>query len=445
MALNKYVVRGALVGALGGLLFGFDTAVIAGVTDALTRVFTLSAKELGVTVSIALVGTVLGAMTAGWFESRYGGRAMLRVMAIFYLLSAFGCAFAPNWGILLAARLLGGIGVGGSSVLGPVYIAEISPSHLRGRLVGMFQINIVIGVLLAYVSNFVIARANVGAIEWRLQLGVAALPALLFFVLLFTIPPSARWLAARGRSEEARGVMTQIGSTDPDLELRTIAESMESSSSENLFQRKYRKPILLAISLAMFNQLSGINVFIYYANTIFGAAGFSRMSGFYQAVALGLTNLIATLFAMTLIDRLGRRKLLLIGSVGTAICLFGVAFVFSRHDMNFLLLPFLIVFIIFFALSQGAVIWVYLSEIFPTQVRGKGQSLGSSTHWIMDAILVYAFPVVVYKLNATNHSPAIPFLFFAGMVCVQFVAVKLFYPETQNTSLEELQKQLETV
>jgi sugar porter (SP) family MFS transporter len=428
-----------MVGALGGLLFGFDTAVISGTTGALTQVFQLSPRDLGFTVAIALVGTVFGAIVAGPLEGRYGGRAMLRLMAIFYLLSAIGCAVAPSWTMLMVARFFGGIGIGGSSVIGPVYIAEIAPARLRGRLVGMFQINIVVGVLLAYLSNYLISRAALGDLEWRLEFGVAALPALFFFLLLFTIPKSARWLAAKGQVAEAKAVLEKTGSECPDDELKSILSALDenqSSSTENLFQKMYSKPIFLAVSIAMFNQLSGINAITYYLSGIFVSAGFSKISGNLQAVAFGLMNLFATLLAMSVIDKIGRRRLLLIGSVGTAVSLAGVAMVFFSGGHAKLLLPLLIVYIFFFATSQGAVIWVYLSEVFPTRVRGKGQSLGSSTHWVMNALISAAFPVVA------KSSGGFPFVFFSIMMVIQFIVVKAYYPETKNTSLEELQHQL---
>jgi len=437
--MNRYVARGAGVGALGGLLFGFDTAVIAGTTAALTEIFHLSARELGFTVAIALFGTVLGAMSAGPLESRFGGRGMLRVMALLYLFSAIGCSLAPNWTTLLLARFIGGIGIGGSSVLGPVYIAEIAPTRLRGRLVGMFQINIVLGVLSAYLSNYLIARANIGMAEWRWDFGVAAFPALLFLLLLFTIPNSARWLAAKGRNDEAETALRIMGSLDPRCELRVISLAIEEdskNSNESLFQRKYRKSIFLAISIAMFNQLSGINAITYYLNDIFVAAGFSRLSSNLQAVAFGVMNLMATLLGMSLIDRLGRKTLLLVGSVGTAISLVGVSVIFSLKAHREWLLPLLVTYIFFFAVSQGAVIWVYLSEVFPTRVRGKGQGLGSSTHWIMNALISGSFPVVA------KSSGAYPFAFFAGMMIVQFIVVQAFFPETKNVSLEQMQQML---
>lgn len=440
--MNRYVARGAAVGALGGLLFGFDTAVIAGTTSALTRVFGLSPRELGFTVAIALCGTVLGAMTAGPLESRYGGRAMLRVMAFLYFLSAAGCALAPTWTTLMLARFIGGIGIGGSSVLGPVYIAEIAPARLRGRLVGMFQINIVLGILIAYFSNYLIARSRMGASSWRWDFGVATAPALFFLLLLFGIPNSARWLAAKGREREAGETLLLLGSPDPESDLEEILVSLEedrSQTGEALFQWKYHKPIFLAVSIAMFNQLSGINVITYYLNDIFAAAGFSSLSANLQAVAFGGMNFLATLLGMSLIDRLGRKSLLLAGSIGTTLALLGVTAIFFLKAHRELLLPLLVLYIFFFAISQGSVIWVYLSEIFPTRVRGKGQGLGSTTHWMMNALISAAFPVVV------RSAGALPFAFFAGMMMVQFFVVLGFYPETRNVPLEQMQHLLNIV
>jgi len=433
------LAKAAVVGALGGLLFGFDTAVISGATAALTNGYSLTPEQLGLTVSMALIGTVIGAMTAGIPGQKYGGRETLRFLAVCYVVSALGCAFAWNWYVLLAARFIGGIGIGGSSVLGPVYIAELAPAKMRGRLVGMFQINIVIGILLAYLSNYIISSLNLGASEWRWQLGIAAVPAALFLVLLFGIPPSSRWLVTQNRVDEARKVLQQMGAEDPEGELREIVEAIhvdQLQESEPLFQRKYRLPIFLAITIGMFNQLSGINAILYYLNDIFGAAGYSKMSGSLQAVAIGSMNLLATLLAMSVIDKLGRKTLLLIGAIGTAICLFGVAEVFYTKSHQSSLLLLLVAYIAFFAISQGAVIWVYISEVFPTRVRAKGQGLGSSSHWVMNALIAFIFPQVA------KTSGGAPFVLFGAMMLLQFFVVLFFYPETKGVTLEQLQHKL---
>jgi SP family arabinose:H+ symporter-like MFS transporter len=444
LSINRYIVRSTFVGALGGLLFGFDTAVISGTTAGLTHAYSLSHNQLGITVAIALIGTVIGAATAGSLGQRYGSREMLRLTAILYVLSAIGCAFAPGWIFLLAARFLGGLGIGGSSVLGPVYIAELAPPKLRGRLVGTFQINIVVGILLAYLSNYLISLLNLGAREWRFQLGIASVPAAIFFALLFGIPRSARWLTTQDRLDEAREVLEMMGSPNSEAELADIRESLHMELNQkqaSLFEStgnrlRYGKPIFLAIAIGAFNQLSGINAILYYLNDIFAAAGFSRVSGNMQAVAIGAMNLVATLVGMTLIDRVGRKMLLLIGAIGTAICLSIVAVIFATNQHKVLLVWALVAYIAFFAISQGAVVWVYISEIFPTRVRGKGQSLGSGTHWVLNAALSWIFPVIAAR------SGAYPFIFFAAMMVLQFIVVLVFFPETKQVSLEELQRKL---
>lgn len=436
-SLNGALLRTVLVTALGGALLGFDTAVISGSTRGLTETFALTPGELGITVSAALWGTVIGAIAAGPFGKRFGGRSSLLFLSACYIISALGCAVAFDWTSLLLFRFIGGLGMGGSSVIAPVYIAEVAPPHLRGRLVGAFQINIIGGILIAYLSNAVIGMFELGPLEWRWQLGVAALPALLFFVLLFGIPQSARWLAALGRNDEARAVLARLGVPDPDGELSAIRAALTADDdvhADRLFQRKYRRPILLAFTLAAFNQLIGINAVLYYLNDIFAMAGFDRASQHLQAVVIGAVMLIADIIALAMIDRFGRRTLLLWGSVGLAICLVGIATIFHIHRYEHLLLGFLIGYVAFFSFSQGAVIWVYLSEIFPTRVRAQGQSLGSSTHWVANALISIAFPV----LAAWSQSG--PFMLFAGMVALQFVAVLLFFPETSGVSLEDMQK-----
>jgi len=439
--LNFYLVKSAVVGALGGLLFGFDTAVIAGTTSALTATFALTPGKLGTTVSIALWGTVLGALGAGVLGEKLGGRGALRIMGALYLLSALGCAVAWSWPALLVFRFIGGLGIGGSSVLGPVYIAEIAPAQWRGRLVGMFQINVVVGILLAYLSNFLLAKLHFGSALWHWQLGIAAVPALFFLIMLFTIPRSSRWLITQNRTEEARQVLELIGSPNSDAELREIVDSIHLDRAhrhERLFSSKYLFPILLALTLGMFNQLSGINAILYYINDIFFAAGFSRLSSDGQAVIIGAVNLGATLVAMSLIDKLGRKTLLLTGSVGMVICLAGVARLFARHEHTSALLWLLVGFIISFAFSQGSVIWVYISEIFPTRVRSRGQSIGSSAHWITNGLIAAIFPSVAARSNAY------PFIFFSAMMALQFLLVLFFFPETRGATLEQLQVKLGT-
>jgi sugar porter (SP) family MFS transporter len=441
MTLNSVLLKATGVAALGGLLFGFDTAVISGTTGFLSQVFHLSSKSLGITVSIAIWGTVVGAMLAGFPGERYGRRDSLRGLAVFYLVSALGCAFAWSWWSLVVFRFIGGLGIGGSSVLAPMYIAEIAPAKWRGRLVGLFQFNVVFGILLAYFSNYLIALTHVGATEWRWDLGVAAFPAALFFVMLFTIPRSPRWLVKKGRVAEARSVLQLTGDDNYEHDLQEIVESIDveqKQASEKLLSRKYAFPIFLAVSIGLFNQLSGINAILYYLNDIFAHAGFSRISGNLQAVAIGATNLLFTMIAMSVIDKLGRKTLLLVGSVGTAACLAGVSAIFFTHSHESLLVWLLVGYIAFFGFSQGAVIWVYISEVFPNAVRAKGQSLGTFSHWFMNALISAIFPLMAAS------SGAYPFVFFSAMMVLQFFVVLFVYPETKGFTLEEMQKELST-
>jgi MFS transporter, SP family, arabinose:H+ symporter len=438
MKLNPYLLRSTVVAALGGLLFGFDTAVIAGANQALTLKFGLSPLTLGVTVSAALFGTILGSMLAGIPGDKLGRRDSLILLAVLYLLSSVGCAVAWSWSALVFFRFVGGLGIGGSSVLGPMYIAEVSPANWRGRLVGLFQFNVVFGILVAYLSNYLVGLAQFGANEWRWKLGVPALPALIFFLTLFGIPRSPRWLVKQRRIDEAREVLRITGAENYEHELQEIVASINAdrSAGDPLFAWKYRLPIFLAVSIGMFNQLSGINAILYYLNDIFAYAGFSKVSSDLQAVAIGATNLIFTMIAMSVIDRIGRKTLLLIGSVGTAASLAGVAGIFLSGTHQNLLVWLLIAYIAFFAFSQGAVIWVYLSEVFPNSVRAKGQSLGSFSHWFMNGAISLLFPMVAAR------SGGYPFVFFSVMMALQFFVVLFVYPETKGVSLEEMQRKL---
>jgi len=394
---------------------------------------------LGPTVASALLGYILGAIFAGIPGDRYGRRDSLRGMAVLYFVSAIGCGLAWTWSSLVFFRFVAGIAIGGSSVLGPMYIAEIAPAKWRGRLVGCFQFNVVFGVLLAYFSNYVIGLMHFGDTEWRWKLGVSAVPAAFFLGMLFAIPRSPRWLVRKGRVEEARDVLKLTGEDNSEQQLQEIVWSIDAEhgqAEESVFSPKYRMPVFLAVSIAVFNQLCGINAILYYLNDIFESAGFSKVSGDLQAVAVGATNLLFTMLAMSVIDRMGRRTLLLIGSVGMSACLGGVAAIFFMGRNQDLLVWLLIGYIASFAFSQGAVIWVYISEVFPNRVRAKGQSLGSSAHWIMNAAISGIFPLMAAS------SGGFPFVFFSAMMVIQFLAVFWFYPETKGISLEEMQKKM---
>jgi sugar porter (SP) family MFS transporter len=378
-------------------------------------------------------------MLAGIPGDRYGRRSSLRGMALLYFVSALGCALAWNWSSLVTSRFLAGLAIGGSSVLGPMYIAEIAPAKWRGRMVGFFQFNVVSGILLAYFSNYVVGTMGLGEAEWRWKLGIAAAPAALFLAMLYTIPRSPRWLVKKGRIDEAREVLRLTGEPDYKRELDDIVVSIgaeEGQAGERLFSWKYRWPIFFAVSIGLFNQLSGINAILYYLNDIFERAGFSKVSGDLQSVAVGGTNLLFTMIAMSVIDRIGRKTLLLVGSVGTALCLAGVAAIFLSGKHEDWLIWLLIGYIASFAFSQGAVIWVFLAEVFPTRVRANGQSLGSFSHWFMNALISWTFPIMAAS------SGGAPFVFFSAMMVVQFFVVLMLYPETKGVTLEEMQKKL---
>jgi len=426
-----------IVASLAGLLFGFDTAVISGVTQSLREVFHLSPAMLGLAVSSALWGTLCGALFMGKLGDRFGTRDMLKIVGLLYLVSAVGCALCWDLHSFIAFRFIGGIAIGGSSVLAPVYISEIVPAQRRGALVGLFQFNIVLGILVAYLSNFALAALLSSDEVWRWKLFSGAVPATLFLALLFAIPQSPRWLVVRGRLSEAAAVLKGLSTEDVAAQIRAYQRGVNLKRGTSLSWRMHRRPILLAISLALFNQLSGINAILYYLNDIFRDAGFSALTADLQSVAVGAANLLATVAALFLIDRIGRKTLLLIGAVGTALSLSGVALIMGSGTGRAWLLWLLIAFIASFAFSQGAVIWVYLSEIFPSEVRARGQGLGSATHWLANAVISRYFPVVAAVTTA------LPFAFFAGCMVLQFIVVWALFPETKRATLESLSETLD--
>jgi MFS transporter, SP family, arabinose:H+ symporter len=437
---NFKLIKATLTGALGGLVFGFDIVVISGVIDSITKLYALGDQGRGLTVAVSPVGTVIGCFIAGLIGQRLGARAALRYAAALYILAAIACSCSVTWPELLVTRLLGGIGIGVASVLGPVYITELAPALWRGRLVGTFQINVVLGILVGYTSNYLVRSAHLGPLEWRMMLGVAAVPALVFLVLLFRVPRSPRWSVSRNRIDEALSVLSEMGAADPQQELADIQIAIRrehASTHEPLFRWKYRWPLFLAITIGAFNQLAGINAILYYMPSIFSAAGFSQLSGDLQAIVIGAINLVFTLVGLSVIDFFGRKSLLLVGAAGTSSCLFGVAWILSSNTHQWALLLLLAVYIAFFALSQGAVIWVYIGEVFPNSVRAKGQGAGNASHWITNTVIALAFPVLVHE-----YGPGTPFVFFATATVLQFVVVALFYPETKGQTLEKLQQVL---
>ncbi|MGA2867199.1 MAG: sugar porter family MFS transporter [Verrucomicrobiota bacterium] len=457
--LSAILVRSALVAALGGLLFGFDTAVISGTTDWLKSGFVaqivdwfhplvasvtrekLLAFMQGLTVASALIGTVIGSLAVGKPADAVGRRGVLFALAVLYFVSALGCALAWGWWSFVFFRFIGGLAVGGASVVSPMYIAEISPAKYRGRLVAVTQFNIVLGILLAYLSNWVIHSLQVGATECRWMFGVMAGPSAAFFLLLFLTPQSPRWLLSKGRVEEARGVLAQCGTDTGNLEqaISEIAASLDlehHTLAEPFFCSRYKKPILLAVAIAMFNQLSGINALIYYTKDIFQMAGAGAQSALLQSVIVGVTNLVFTMAAMAVIDQFGRRRLMLVGSIGYIVSLSAAAYSFYTGTGGKLLLGSLLVFIASHAFGQGAVIWVYISEIFPNRVRARGQALGSFTHWAMAAAISWTFPMIAEQSG--GHA----FAFYALCMVGQLFWVLFVMLETKGVSLERIQRRL---
>jgi sugar porter (SP) family MFS transporter len=435
---NKRVFTWSIIIALGGFLFGLDTAVISGAEQTIQQLWNLDVFQHGLTVSIALIGTVIGAMLGGIPSDKLGRKKTLFWIAVIFLVSAVGSALAIDWYTFLVFRFIGGLGVGCSSVTAPMYISELSPASHRGRLVAMFQFNVVLGILIAFLSNYLLQ--DLGDNAWRWMLGVQAFPSLIFSVLVLFIPESPRWLVVKKHAPEAaRAVLALIDPRIADSELRSITNSYNQASKSNqgekIFSKKYAVPVLLAITFAVFNQVSGINAIIYYAPRIFEMTGLGSDSALLSTAGLGVINFIFTLLAVNFIDRYGRRTLMLIGSFGLIVTLALVASAFYTSSFNGYLVPlYLCVYIAFFAFSQGAVIWVFISEIFPNEVRAKGQALGSFTHWLMATVIAFTFPYITEKLGGGNS-----FMIFTIMMVLQLVFVWKFMPETKGKSLEAVE------
>jgi len=535
---KSYLIGCTLIAALGGLLFGFDTAVISGAQGWLEAVYELSSFWLGFTVASALIGTIIGSIVAGRPADAFGRRTVLIAIGVLYFVSAVGSALAWDWYSFLFFRFIGGLGVGGASVVSPMYIAEISPARYRGRLVAITQFNIVLGILLAFFSNFLIKQLQLGEVEWRWMFGVEAFPAAAFFFLLFLTPRSPRWLLSLGHVDEARRVLGRLG-TDTDNveeEIKEIQASLDLTHhtlKEPFFRRAYLKPIMLAVAIAAFNQLSGINALMYYGPRIFTMAGAGEDASYLNAVAVGLTNLIFTMMALAVIDHFGRKRLMIVGSIGYILSLGATAWGFYTYNQDFavstratasaeaatkaeelvqaieaddpakikaarsaakkaadaaekakaepataavretieavdataareaaarartvakeadaaidkdrlatgsmVVLVSLIVFIASHAFGQGAVIWVFISEIFPNRVRARGQALGSFTHWFMCAGISWTFPI--FAEASGGHT----FAFYAAMMVLQLFWVLWIMPETKGVPLEQIQKKM---
>jgi sugar porter (SP) family MFS transporter len=439
--MNGRIFFWSLTSALAGFLFGFDTVVISGAEKTIQTLWGLSPDLHGVAMGSALYGTVVGSLIGGWPADRWGRKAALLWIGVLYFIGAVGSALAPNVLIFIAARVIGGLGIGISTVVAPMYISEIAPAKQRGRLAGMFQFNIVFGILVAYVSNWLLA--GIGQNAWRWMLGVAAFPSLLYALMCLGLPESQRWLLSRkGNREAALHVLQQAEPEPSSAEVaaeadRILAASVsEQVATGHFWTHRLRKPILLAILIAFFNQLSGINAILYYAPRIFEQTGLMTNDALKQSVWIGVTNLVFTFVGLWLIDRLGRRSLLYIGSFGYIISLGLVAWAFFTQ--HFSIVPACIFgFIAAHAIGQGAVIWVFISEIFPNRHRAQGQTLGSSTHWIFAALLTTFFPAMV-----SAFPPGYIFSFFTGMMILQLIWVGTMVPETKGVPLEKIQHQL---
>ncbi len=438
--MKKRIYWWALTSALAGFLFGFDTVVISGAEQTIQALWHLSAGMHGFAMASALYGTVVGSLVGSWPTDRLGRKTTLTVIGILYLISALGCGFAWNVSSFILARFIGGLGIGVSTVAAPLYISEISPPAYRGRLAGMFQFNIVFGIIIAFLSNYLLK--DVGENAWRWMLGVAAFPSLIYTVSCFGLPESPRWLLSR-RRDRAAGlrILQRIMADEPPARIEAAADEILAAANERqeagpFWTRQLRRPILLAVLIAFFNQLSGINAVLYFAPRIFELTGLGAKAALLRSVGIGITNLLFTFVGLWLIDRLGRRTLLYIGSLGYILSLGLTAWAFFTG--HYAIVPACIfAFIAAHAVGQGAVIWVFISEIFPNRHRATGQALGSFTHWVFAALLTTFFPSMV-----AAFPPGYVFLFFCGMMVLQLLWVRLMVPETKGISLEQIEHRL---
>ncbi|MGB7450344.1 MAG: sugar porter family MFS transporter [Ornithinimicrobium sp.] len=448
--MQPLVLRSAIIAALGGLLFGFDTAVISGTTSDLERVFDLNGFQLGFTVATALIGTVIGAAYAGLGKpaDRYGRKPVLFVIGILYVISALGSALATDWIVFMIFRLLGGLGVGAATAVAPIYNAEVAPPKHRGRLVGLFQFNIVIGILVAYLSNFAILGLFPDDTAWRWMFGVEAVPAVVFFLLLFLVPESPRWLMTVGRNDEARDIIGRLSADKEEArfqreEIEEALRDEDEGPNVKFFTAGHRKVIMLAFAIAAFNQLGGINAVLYYAPTIMQDAGLGESAAFLSSAGLGIANLIATVAALLIIDKVGRKFLMKVCAVAYLLTLGPISAMFFIYSGNFsgvtggVIVVLLALFVGGHAFGQGAVIWVFISEIFPTAIRARGQSWGALTHWGFAAAISWTFPAI-----ATNLGGGVAFgmFFFFGLLMTYWVWKIM--PETKGIPLEEMEREL---
>jgi sugar porter (SP) family MFS transporter len=448
--MNKVLLKCTIASALGGLLFGYDTVIINGAMIDLVKYFQLTPAWQGWTVSSALIGCILGTILIGRPGDLYGAKRLLQLLAIMFFASSAGCAIATDISFFIIFRFIGGLAIGGASVLCPVYISEISPPKHRGVLASTFQLAIVLGILMSLISNYLLL--NIGDQNWRWMMFSGAIPAVAFFLMLLVIRKSPRWLVKKGRIDEARKNIEDLSSHEIDTE-QTIREIQESINTENaakrinLFKKPYRKIIFIGIFVGIFSQLTGIGVVFYYSSQIFSIAGFSNGTSMVQSVILGVTNLIFTLIAMTIIDKVGRKKLLLFGQLGMVVVLglFGYGLL-SGNIAGYWLVALLVAYIAFFAASQGVVVWVILSEMFPNIIRARGASMGSFANWIISASLNFFFPVVIGFFGTTQAAQQLgmsyAFIFFAVVTFIGYIYLKKYIIETNGKTLEHIEKEV---
>ena len=435
--MNKILIW-SISAALAGFLFGFDTVVISGADKQLQELWNTSDAFHGsVVMAMALWGTVVGAIFGGIPTNKFGRKNTLLVIGVLYFISALGSALVDDPVSFAVFRFLGGLGVGASTIAAPAFVSEIAPADQRGKLVSLYQFNIVLGILIAFLSNYLLR--NTGNEPWRWMVGIEAVPAFIYIIFVFFIPKSPRWLVSKGKFEEAEKVLAII---NPGIDIKEKVKEIKRLDDqevlgESIFMKKYRFPLILAFLVAFFNQLSGINAFLYYAPRIFESAGLGVSTALLSSIGIGVVNLIFTLLGVFLIDRLGRRQLLLMGSIGYIISLSLVAAAFFLNWGGLWVPVFLFLFIASHAVGQGAVIWVFISEIFPNRLRASGQAFGSSTHWVLAAIIPSTIPYLF-----TNIGPGYVFAFFAFMMVLQLIFVIFMMPETKGKSLEELSAEL---
>jgi sugar porter (SP) family MFS transporter len=434
---RSYVIYVSVVAALGGLLFGFDTAIIAGATRFLKERFALSSFGEGLAVSIVLVGCMAGAAIAGTVSDRLGRRRFMFISAVLFFISALGCAIPQNLIQFLVFRFIGGLAIGSASIVSPLYISEVAPPKIRGALVSVNQLAIVTGILMSYFVSWILVGA--GASNWRWMFATGAIPAVIFFLFVLGVPESPRWLVKQGRENEAASILERLnGPAIAAAEIRSIKETLalEGGSLRELLQPGFRTALFIGVFLAVFQQITGINAVIYYAPRFFEAAGLARSSAIFQSAIIGVVNVVFTLVAIALVDRLGRKPMLIAGSagMGASFVLLGAAFKFQLFSGGLVLL-FTLLYIAFFAMTLGPIVWVVIAEIFPTRIRGRAMAIATVALWLADFAVSLTFPVIADRLHES-----FAFWLYAGMCLINMIFIWAVLPETKGKSLEEIER-----